>query len=103
MISCNPSLFRSAIPTPAPLYIYSYFMTLKLSVSVIVFLKSMPVCFELNNWNFVDLEQDKNNTAHISNKYFLIGYVIIITITCSNPAKIKKSGLPVKVVHFIIK
>jgi len=50
----------------------------------------MPVCFELNNWNFVDLEQDKNNTAHRSNKYFLIGYVIIITIICSNPAKIKK-------------
>jgi hypothetical protein len=48
-------------------------MTLKLSVSVIVFLKFIPVSFELNNWNFVDLEQEKNNdTVHKRNKSFLM-------------------------------
>jgi hypothetical protein len=50
-------------------------MTLMLSLSVIVFLKSMPVCFGLNSWNLVDLEQEINNdTEHIRNKSFLMLY-----------------------------
>jgi hypothetical protein len=50
-------------------------MTLILSLSVIVFLKSMPVCFGLNSWNLVDLEQEINNdTEHKRNKSFLMLY-----------------------------
>lgn len=45
---------------------------LKLSDSTIVLLKSIPVCFELNNLNFGDLEHEMNTTVNIKNMIFLI-------------------------------
>jgi hypothetical protein len=33
-----------------------------------MFLKSMPVCLELSNWNFGDSEQEINNPENKRNK-----------------------------------
>src|SRR4051812_20225448 len=87
-ISVNPSLLKSAVPTPPPAYTYSLTKGFTESDSSILLLKSIPVALEEISLNSVPfegwLQAAIRKTSHPPKKNLLI-FISDPQVAVSNP------------------